>query len=200
MIKILFCRHGETLWNQQGRLQGHLDSPLSGAGIWQAQQLAAALERYQPKRIISSDLGRAISTAQLINQHLELPMQTSTLLRERNFGALQGKNKQEVKPLWRAYQQRFIADHLNIEGAESASEVLHRGLQFLTDISSLLATEVVPSDAPLVVICHGEWLRILQNAQLGLAPWSAQSPLAANCHITEYEYNYDAHDASISIA
>ncbi|MEZ9822408.1 histidine phosphatase family protein [Shewanella sp. 10N.286.45.A1] len=179
-MKILFCRHGETLWNQQGRLQGHLDSELSLVGIQQARALGERLAPFNPSLIVCSDLGRAISTAELVNESLNIPVESSALLRERCFGELQGLYKGESEHLWQAYQQRFNADGIGIKDSESAIEVLNRVDGFLNKISKLAIDT-------LVVICHGEWLRVFQNSVLGFAPWSAQVALVGNCQIVEYE-------------
>jgi probable phosphoglycerate mutase len=179
-MKILFCRHGETLWNQQGRLQGHLDSELSVQGVQQARQLGAALTSYKPCLMMTSDLGRAALTAELANESLNIAIQASPLLRERCFGELQGLHRGESKHLWQAYEQRFNTNDMAVQHAESAAEVLNRVKRFLTSISEL-------DFDTLIVICHGEWLRILQNSVHGLAPWSDQLPLPNNCQIIEHE-------------
>lgn len=179
-MKILFCRHGETLWNQQGRLQGHLDSELSIEGMRQARRLGTALKSYKPCLMMTSDLGRAALTAELANESLNIAIQASPLLRERCFGELQGLQRDESQHLWHAYDQRFNTNDMAVQHSESAAEVLTRVKRFLTSISEL-------DFDTLIVICHGEWLRVFQNSELGFAPWSAQVALVGNCQIVEYE-------------
>ncbi|MGZ5146043.1 MAG: histidine phosphatase family protein, partial [Burkholderiales bacterium] len=62
MTEILLIRHGETLWNQQGRMQGQHDSPLTPVGLQQARQLAGRLRKVPFAALYSSDLGRAHQT------------------------------------------------------------------------------------------------------------------------------------------
>lgn len=178
-MKILFCRHGETLWNKQGKLQGHLDSDLSKEGILQSRQLGQRLTEYQPELIISSDLGRAVSTAMYINESMNISTLSTSLLRERCFGELQGLLREEGDDRWHAYEQRFVANNMDIKKSESATAVLTRIEQFFGSIECLDVNT-------LVVIGHGEWLRVLQNVANGQAPWSNQLPVPGNCEYFEY--------------
>ncbi|GIU16973.1 MULTISPECIES: histidine phosphatase family protein [unclassified Shewanella] len=180
-MKILFCRHGETQWNKLGKLQGHLDSQLTLTGIEQAKLLGQQLEKFCPELIITSDLGRAVSTAEWLNQRLNLPIELNALLRERCFGELQGllRQPEQNERLWQAYDNRFNANHIAINRAESATAVLARVERFLTDIASLKVNT-------LIVVGHGEWLRVLQNVNMGHAPWSDQQRVPANCEYLEF--------------
>lgn len=180
-MKILFCRHGETQWNKLGKLQGHLDSELTLTGIEQAKRLSHKLEKFSPDLIISSDLGRAVSTAEWLNQRLNLPIEHNALLRERCFGELQGllRQAEQNQQLWQAYDSRFNANNINIQGAESATAVLARVERFLASVE-LLAVNT------LVVIGHGEWLRVVQNVSAELAPWSSELPIIENCEFFEF--------------
>jgi probable phosphoglycerate mutase len=89
--RILAIRHGETAWNVDTRLQGHLDIPLNDVGLRQAQHLAQALAQRDPiDAVYASDLSRAHTTAQAIAQAVGLTVNTHVGLRERHFGAFQG--------------------------------------------------------------------------------------------------------------
>ena len=83
-------RHGETEWNSMGKQQGHMDSPLTALGTKQAYALAIGLMNRGIELIISSDLGRASKTAEIIAAKLKLSVTTNELLRERHLGSLQG--------------------------------------------------------------------------------------------------------------
>ena len=65
--EVLVLRHGQTEWNAEGRLQGHLDSPLTEKGLRQAQRQNEILQPYDLTgfRFISSPQGRAHMTAQI---------------------------------------------------------------------------------------------------------------------------------------
>ena len=79
-------RHAETLWNQESRIQGHQDSPLTDRGKKDADGWGRRLSRIPWDRIIGSDLGRAVETAEIINHHLKVPFETDHRLREQNWG------------------------------------------------------------------------------------------------------------------
>ena len=87
---ILLIRHGETPWNAERRLQGHIDIPLNELGLQQAAALGQALAGEPLAAILSSDLQRARQTAQAVAELQQLPVQTDILLRERCYGAFEG--------------------------------------------------------------------------------------------------------------
>ncbi|KAE8672612.1 Phosphoglycerate mutase-like protein 4 [Hibiscus syriacus] len=90
--EIVVVRHGETEWNADGRIQGHLDVELNEAGKQQAVLVADQLSK-EPKisAVYSSDLKRALVTAETIAARCGgLEVITDPDLRERNLGDLQG--------------------------------------------------------------------------------------------------------------
>ena len=96
MNTILFAvRHGETEWNLIEKQQGHLDSQLTENGVKQAELLANALKDKNIDVLYSSDLGRAMQTADIIAQKLSLDIQTDIRLRERHLGIMQNLTKKE---------------------------------------------------------------------------------------------------------
>ena len=64
--QLIIVRHGQTQWNIANIRQGHLDSELTDIGIAQAKALAQRLLRERFSALYSSDLGRAVQTAQII--------------------------------------------------------------------------------------------------------------------------------------
>ena len=94
---IYFVRHGETEWNKKEILQGHKDSHLTIKGINNAEKLGKILRDKNIEVIYSSDLGRCIQTAEIINKELKLKIVRTSKLRERNFGDLNGKPNVRVK-------------------------------------------------------------------------------------------------------
>ena len=175
-MDVYLCRHGQTEWNLQGRLQGNLDSPLTYLGRQQAKQTVPQLQQLMPKRILCSDLGRCIDTAHIINRKLSLPLTVTHLLRERCFGQLQGVFPEERSLLWEQYHHRHKKNSLNIIGAESALEIQYRVEQFVSLIRQL------PYESVLVV-SHGEWIRSFLNWHRKLQPWSTSLPLPGHCHL-----------------
>jgi len=95
--RIIAVRHGETAWNVDTRIQGHLDIPLNETGQWQAQQLAQALAGEPIDAIYASDLQRAYATAQAVADATGAPITPETGLRERSFGHFQGRTFAEIE-------------------------------------------------------------------------------------------------------
>ena len=90
-------RHGQTLWNTQGRTQGHGNSPLTELGKIQAINLARHLKEYPIDLIYCSDLGRAIETADIIGVELGLDVNPTPALREMGFGEWEGMPIPKIK-------------------------------------------------------------------------------------------------------
>lgn len=130
LTKICFVRHGETDWNVNKRMQGHIDIPLNAHGVMQAERLAKALQRtgHHFDRIYSSDLERAFHTAKAIASPQSLDITIHPDLRERHVGKLQGlllADAPQVEPtLW----QRHLARDLDFDlgGGESIVQFHNR--------------------------------------------------------------------------
>ena len=95
--RILAIRHGETLWNVDSRIQGHLDIGLNDTGRWQAERLALALKDESIAAIYASDLSRAYDTALAVSRHTGVPVQAEPGLRERSFGEFEGRTFAEIE-------------------------------------------------------------------------------------------------------
>jgi broad specificity phosphatase PhoE len=101
---ILLVRHGESVWNAEGRWQGQADPPLSERGLAQAAELAASLRERPIVAVHSSDLARARQTAEPTAAALGLPLVLDPALRELHVGAYQGLTRVELDaryPDWR---------------------------------------------------------------------------------------------------
>lgn len=90
MTRFIVIRHGETDWNVASRIQGHSDSPLTAAGVAQAEAIARRLASERFDALVSSDLGRALATARIIAARTGHAIATDPGLRERNFGRGEG--------------------------------------------------------------------------------------------------------------
>ena len=98
--RVMAVRHGETAWNVDARMQGHLDIPLNERGRWQAQRVAAALAEEPLVAVYASDLARAFETAQAIAAPHGLNVQQDVALRERGFGKFEGRTYVEISEHW----------------------------------------------------------------------------------------------------
>lgn len=94
--RLILLRHGQTTYNATSRMQGQLDTELSEEGRQQARNIAPVLTEMGVAKIVASDLSRAAVTAQIVAEHLELPVMYDARLRETHLGQWQGKTHAEV--------------------------------------------------------------------------------------------------------
>jgi len=135
--RICFVRHGETNWNAERRMQGHIDIPLNANGISQAERLANALIRVKHSFdvIYSSDLERALHTANAVARALSLDVQITPRLRERNVGKLQGLLLAEAPVLLPEIWQRHIARELDHDlGGGESIRTFHQRMQSILEL------------------------------------------------------------------
>lgn len=151
--RICFVRHGETNWNAERRMQGHIDIPLNANGISQAERLANALIRVKHSFdvIYSSDLERALHTANAVARALSLDVQITPRLRERNVGKLQGLLLAEAPVLLPEIWQRHIARELDHDlGGGESIRTFHQRMQ---DILELFLNEY--RGQSVLAVSHG---------------------------------------------
>lgn len=148
-------RHGETEWNRAGRQQGHLDSPLTPTGIRQAELLAEGLACKKIEALYSSDLGRAIRTAEIIAKRLDLEIRTDARLRERNLGILQGLTRDQFELQYPEESSRF--NEADADYAVPGGESLRR----LFDRCVACAEEIAKNNRgkSILIVGHGGVLR-----------------------------------------
>ena len=166
--RLCLIRHGETAWNAEKRLQGHIDIPLNTRGEIQARQMAQALKdaKLNFDVLFTSDLKRAIDTSAAVVQLFGVVAQVDSNLRERHFGSLQGLSINEaplLRPdIWQAHISRDL-DH-ELEGGESIRQFALRVQRDLDQIE-----EQHPGKTVLMV-SHGGTLdmmyRIASNQAL----------------------------------
>jgi 2,3-bisphosphoglycerate-dependent phosphoglycerate mutase len=136
VTKLFLIRHGQSAGNAEGRFGGHSATPLSDLGCEQARLAAAALAKENINAIYSSDLLRAVQTAEPLARMLGIEIVTSTALRERNVGVLEGLTFDESKAAhpddYYALVNRNI-HHVITEG-ESYRHLLNRITAELRDI------------------------------------------------------------------
>jgi broad specificity phosphatase PhoE len=95
-MRLILTRHGRTEENEKGLLQGQMPGKLSKKGIEQARKLAKRLKAEKIDAIYSSDLSRAIDTAQIIAKNHKLKVKPIATFREFNFGKLEGTRKENI--------------------------------------------------------------------------------------------------------
>ncbi|SFB91035.1 phosphoglycerate mutase [Polaromonas sp. OV174] len=125
--RIIAIRHGETTWNVDSRIQGHLDIPLNATGRKQAERMAQALSDEPITAVYASDLARAWETAQYLGRARGLEVTPEQGLRERGFGDFEGKTFAEIEALLPEQSQRWRKRDPDFAPAGGESlQVLHQ--------------------------------------------------------------------------
>lgn len=126
--RVLLIRHGQSEGNAEGRFGGHTSTPLSPRGLAQAEATARALSSETLSAIYSSDLRRAVETAEPLSRLMNLPIERSSAFRERSVGVMEGLTFEEAAsehPLQYAALLRRDFDHVLLDG-ESYRQMLER--------------------------------------------------------------------------
>ena len=158
--RIIAIRHGETAWNVDTRIQGHLDIPLNAIGRWQAERLAEALRDEPITAIYASDLSRAWETAQYVGHAQGLRVIKEVALRERDFGDFEGKTFAEIEVVlpeqslrWRKRDPEFYP-----AGGESLVALRTRVMEVAERLAALHPGEQI------ALVGHGGVMDVLYRA------------------------------------
>ena len=161
--RIIAIRHGETAWNVDTRIQGHLDIPLNDPGLWQARQLARALADEPVAAIYTSDLQRARATAQALADTTGAPLTPEPDLRERSFGHFQGRTFAQIEAELPedALRWRKRDPHYAPEGGESLTSLRTRIDSTVHRLAARHPGELV------VLVAHGGVLDVIYRLATG---------------------------------
>lgn len=181
MIHLYLVRHGQTVLNQLGRMQGWIDSFLTQQGRDQAVATGQALKDKQFALVCSSDLRRAQDTAAIISKQLNHQPDLHRAFpefREVNFGSLDAT---KIKPMWQAITKdtpytglndilahanfavvrQIMQAHDTLHTAESNDQVLarwHKGVSLITDLVKPAAND---QDVNILIVSHGTFIRTI---------------------------------------
>jgi probable phosphoglycerate mutase len=150
---VYLLRHGETLWNAEGRYQGQMDSELTSKGREQAEANALKLSKYidiKEVKFFSSPLGRAKATAEIIAKDSGLEISKiifEDAIKEFNYGIFEGQTKEYCK---KVYAKEFCEREANkfsyvLKGGESYIKVFERLMKWLSSVQN---------EKVIVVVAH----------------------------------------------
>ena len=127
-MQLILIRHGETLWNKEGRIQGISDVELSSAGIEQARLLALSLKDHPIKAIHASPLKRALKTAEIINEFHQKEIHTHQDLMEMDQGDFEGVSFKELIACEKDFLKKWITDPASVQmpNGESLTQLQER--------------------------------------------------------------------------
>ncbi len=166
-MKLYLLRHGRTLWNEQGRLQGRADIPLSEEGRAAARRAGEELRAVPFSAAFASPLLRARETAELILAGRNIPITTDPRLLELKFGVWEGVRLETVPASQRPTAQLFSdpESYRPPEGGETYQALVERCRAFLRDV-------ILPGEGTwehVLIVSHGGAVRGLFSAMFGPA-------------------------------
>ncbi len=167
MLKIYLARHGQNEDNANGILNGHRDLPLTSIGIEQAREVAEKIKEAGLKfdSILSSPLGRALKTAEIISaiNNFPLPEVVPELI-ERDFGSMTGVEQSKVEALCAPdiIKTETVTYFLSPEGAETFPDLLVRAKKLLDELNT------VYSDGSVLLVTHGDFGKMIYAQYYGL--------------------------------
>ena len=131
MMKIMLVRHGQTEWNNIGKMQGSTDVPLSQDGMHQARLLAAHCPFHTADAIYSSPLSRAETTAMILAEKFNLHVQTISELHETGYGDWEGKFLRDIAKEDPINFEKFFMqpEELKIPHAETFQQTQFRAME-----------------------------------------------------------------------
>jgi len=191
--KLIIIRHGETLWNVEGKKQGQLNSPLTSLGIKQAKALARRLTEESFTHLYASDLGRASETAEYIANRTNHEVILENGLRERNFGIFQGLTDKQIKNNYFAEYNSHQANKVDyvIPDGESLRQFYKRVTACLKSIIARHAGQTV------TIVTHGGvidgWFRFIFDLSLETPRRAKLWNASINCIVHEYAVGWTLH-------
>lgn len=175
-------RHAQTVWNREKKIQGHSDSPLTPEGEFQASRWGKILNQFPWNRLLASDTGRALATAEIINAYLKIPLTTDSRLREQDWGHWMGKTipqieseapqvlDEQINAGWRfcppggedrksvlARSQGALQEAFDRWPGENILVVTHEGV-IKSLVYHLCGRKFLPSEPPLLKSYRLHWL------------------------------------------
>jgi broad specificity phosphatase PhoE len=169
-VQLTLLRHGVTTWNDQRLIQGHSDlAQLTSVGREQVRAVLPSLSQRGLDYIVVSDLTRALESAQIVAEALNLDLISDARLRERGFGVYEGRPLDDLDARLSGLDQGRIVDvDARPPHGESLREMRSRLVEFLVDLRRTSRSR------PLVVT-HGGTIRVLrsicEDRDLAESPW-----------------------------
>jgi probable phosphoglycerate mutase len=153
-MEIYIVRHGETVWNEQGLLQGSADIELNEKGRILAGKTGEGLENVYFDKIYSSPLIRAYETANLIRGHRNIQIIRDDRLRELSFGSNEGKDSEIIRTDENNPFHNFFARpelYVPPEDGETLEHICKRAKEFLEEVIEPQADKL----ERVMLVAHG---------------------------------------------
>jgi broad specificity phosphatase PhoE len=176
-LTLLLVRHGQSEWNAAGLMQGQTAHvPLTELGHRQAAAAATELAGLEPGALLSSDLFRAVQTAEHCARATGLGITVTPALREQAYGELEGRPSRD---LWDVVD--WTDPHWSAAGGESLAELHARVHAFLEELAAEPPADVI------ALVTHGDTIRAAQAVVAGLDPDAMPAVTPHNGTVTRLE-------------
>ena len=164
MARLLLVRHGITEFNSARKFVGHSDVELSATGYRQVERLHDRLVDDKIDAVYSSDLRRALVTAEVISSGHKVDIVTCPELREVNYGNVEGLTFDEISRLYPEMAESLtnFSLRLNFPGGEGFEEFIERTSKFLDKLKGHTPSQTI------LIASHGGPLRVLVCRLLGI--------------------------------
>lgn len=193
MNGVLFIRHAET--DMAGTFCGHSNPPINARGRKQIQQLVDELNDEEINCVLTSDLERAVSTADTLADALGVPCTKRPNLREINFGTWEGLTWQQIQEHDEAYARKWAEAYpdLPAPGGESFADFQTRVIAEVTEILNTIDRHHG------AVVTHGGVMRVVLQVMCGLAEdeaWERTRPYCSFFKLSNEETLFQPHRVS----
>ena len=188
-LTFYYVRHGETFFNQIGRVQGSCDSPLTNEGFADAYEAKKALEHVHFDRAYCSTCERAIDTAHIILEGQSVPITYTKDLKEFDFGKLDGCFIEEVREEIEAHKRMDDFSDLGGDNLESIQTKLFRVMEQAKNESE--------DGDTILLAAHGTLCRYVIRLLFQLDPYEVignPKALIPNGGIMKFAWNEDHYE------
>lgn len=175
-MKLYVARHGRTPWNEQFKVCGRTDVPLTDVGYEQARALAKAASEVKLDVIISSPLLRAKETARIVSEVCGVPVTVDDRLIEQDYGIFEGVSG--LDPDFLANKRHFAYKYPN---GESMMQVAHRVYGLIDEVKEKYAGKNV------LFVCHGGVCRVIRTYFYDMTNDEYYNYLEDNAKLKEYD-------------
>ena len=186
MTTFILVRHGQTEWNRTERFRGRADVPLNETGRLQAKATSDRIAAtWQPVRVYSSPLSRAVDTARAIALAFDLPVQVHPGLVDIDYGQWQGLTPEDVRARWpEALAAWYETPHLtHIPGGETLEALRQRSMTAVSELAARHCGQTI------VLVGHTVVNRIILLGVLGLGNERFWRLRQDTCAINVFEFD-----------
>ncbi|MGL5687064.1 MAG: histidine phosphatase family protein [Vagococcus fluvialis] len=204
---LYFVRHGKTMFNATGQIQGWADTPLTDEGIEGAENLGEGLKGTIFAAAYSSDLGRAVATAEYVlenSDNKDVPLKRLVGLREWGYGGYEGRDNAEMwDPIFEKHNLTFdeewtqygeltkilsdenIANEIAKNDATRTAETYGEIIKRTKDAMTTIINETSENGGNILIVSHGSEIPTILEV---IAPGSYDGENIGNCSVTKVTY------------